>query len=113
MGSGFVPRGVALILIGLGLVITARAFLVMATGRPAFFVRPMLFVLGALLFFAMAISWLGLALTTPIAILLSTFASRESRAREVALLAVLLSAAVVLVFVVGLKLPVPIWPRWI
>ena len=112
MGSGFVPRGIALILVGLGLVISGRAFAVRVAQAPVFFIRPMLFVFAALLFFAAAIGPLGLALTVPIAVVLAGLASRESRPREVAVLAILLSAALVLVFVVGLKLPVPVWPQW-
>jgi hypothetical protein len=60
--------------------------------------------------FGVALPSLGLVLSTVILIMLSSSASTEFRPREAMVSSVLLAALGVGVFVIGLKLQLPIWP---
>jgi putative tricarboxylic transport membrane protein len=110
MGAGLFPRAVALILLGFGIVLVGRAVLVRGPVEMTFSSRPVLFVLAALLFFAVFVQTLGLAITAAATFVLASLASRDARIGETLLWGLLLSAACTAVFVSLLRLPIPILP---
>jgi hypothetical protein len=67
-------------------------------------------VLGSVVLFGLMVQTVGLALSTVILIVLSSAASPEWRPRESLVVGILLAALAVGVFVIGLKLQLPIWP---
>ena len=60
--------------------------------------------------FGVIVNSAGLVLSTIILIVLSSAASTEFRPKEALISGVLLAALAVAVFVIGLKLQLPIWP---
>ena len=113
MGPGYFPFVLAAILAVLGLVI---AFTSLATdGKPVdkFAIRPLIFILGAVVIFGLLFKALGIALGIVVLVMVSAFGGHEFKFKEVLITAVILAVACVLIFVYGLKLPFPIWPEFV
>lgn len=111
MGPGYMPRVVALALMGFGLFFTGRGFWRMRVGIAPVQLRPLLAILASVGVFALTAERLGLAIASVVTVILASLATREGRVVETVAFAVLLSGAAVLLFVKLLGLPIPIWPR--
>lgn len=110
MGPGYFPRILGIMLILLGAALSLRGLRIKGSPVPKFYWRPTLVVLGSVILFGYIVNYAGLMLSTIILIVLSSWASTEFRLRESLISGVILAALVVGVFVVGLKLQLPIWP---
>jgi hypothetical protein len=109
MGPGYFPVVLATILAVLGAVI---AFTSLATdGEPVdkFAIRPLIFILGAVVIFGVLVQALGIALGIIVLVMVSAYGGHEFRFKEVLITAIILAVSSVLIFVYGLKLPFPIW----
>lgn len=111
MGPGYMPRAVALGLLGFGLFFCIRGARRAGPAIVPVQARPLLAILAAVGVFALTTQRLGLVIAAIATVIVASFASRESRLVETALFAVLLAGAAVLLFVKVLALPVPVWPR--
>ncbi|WFU19330.1 tripartite tricarboxylate transporter TctB family protein [Bradyrhizobium sp. CB3481] len=111
MGPGYMPRVVALALLGFGLFFTGRGFWGTGRGIAAVELRPLLAILASVGVFALAAERLGLAIVSVVTVVFASLATREGRLLETVPFAVALSGAAVLLFVKLLGLPIPIWPR--
>jgi hypothetical protein len=110
MGPGYFPRILGIMLILLGAALSLRALRIKGAPVSRWHWRPTLVVLGSVILFGYIVNYAGLVLSTIILIVLSSWASTEFRLRESLISGVILAALVVGVFVVGLKLQLPIWP---
>ncbi len=110
MGPGYFPRILGIMLIVLGAALSLRALRIKGGPVPRFYWRPTLIVLGSVVLFGYIVNYAGLVLSTITLIVLSSAASPEFRFKESVISGVLLAALVVGVFVIGLKLQLPIWP---
>ncbi|MEP7275398.1 MAG: tripartite tricarboxylate transporter TctB family protein [Betaproteobacteria bacterium] len=110
MGPGYFPRILGILLVVLGLVLTLRALRLQGPPIPRWKVRPTLVVLGSVVLFGAIVQAVGVAISTVVLIVTASAASHEFRPREALVSGILLSALAVGVFVVGLKLQLPIWP---
>jgi Tripartite tricarboxylate transporter TctB family len=110
MGPGYFPRILGIMLIVLGAALSLRALRIQGSPLPGWKWRPTLIVLGSVVLFGVIVNTVGLALSTVLLILLASAASSEFRPREALISGVLLAMLAVGVFVIGLKLQLPIWP---
>jgi hypothetical protein len=110
MGPGYFPRMLGILLLVLGAALALRALRVQGSPLPGWKWRPTLIVLGSVVLFGVIVNSVGLVLSTIILIVLSSAASTEFRPKEALISGVLLAALTVAVFVIGLKLQLPIWP---
>ena len=110
MGPGYFPRGLGMILIGLGIILILRSFRDQGTPIIVKDLRPILIVLGSVVLFGLTVSHAGLVLSTILLVLVASTASHEYRWKESIIAAVLLAAFVVIAFGYGLKLQLPILP---
>ena len=110
MGPGYFPRMLGILLLVLGAALALRALRVQGSPLPGWKWRPTLIVLGSVVLFGVIVNYAGLVLSTIILIVLSSAASSEFRPKEAVISGILLAALTVAVFVVGLKLQLPIWP---
>ena len=110
MGPGFFPITLSWLLIIFGVVIGAMAC--------AFKEGPkiertnwcgLLLIVAGIAIFASLINSAGLALTAFAVPMVASFATTEARRKETLVLSVLLSIACVLVFVYGLRQPIPVF----
>ena len=67
-------------------------------------------MLGSVVLFGVMVNTAGMVLSTIVLIVLSSAGSHEFRPKEALISGVLLAALAVGVFVIGLKLQLPIWP---
>ena len=74
--------------------------------------RPLLVVVAAIVLFAVALPRLGLVITTPLLIIVVSFASTEFKWPGVLVASVVLDVFSWLVFVKGLNLTIPLWPAF-
>jgi hypothetical protein len=113
MGPGYFPRILGILLILLGLVLALRALRLQGAPIPKWHWRPTIVVLGSVVVFGAIVQHVGVALSTVILIVLASAASHEFRPKEALISGVFLAALAVGVFVVGLKLQLPIWPWFV
>jgi hypothetical protein len=112
MGPGYVPRALAWILMGFGLVFTLGGLRAGRLALARFDVRSLAFVLGSLALFALLLPKGGLALASFGTLACSTLAITDYKWRESLFFAIILTTFTVLLFVNGLGLPLNVWPRW-
>jgi len=112
MGPGYFPRMLGILLIVLGSALALRALRLQGSALPAWPWRPTVVILGSVVVFGLIVTRAGLALSTVILIVLASLASHEFRPREALISGVLLAALSIAVFVIGLKLQLPIWPTF-
>jgi hypothetical protein len=110
MGPGYFPRILGILLIVLGSALALRALRLRGTPLPGWQWRPVIVVLGSVVVFGLVVDVAGLALSTVGLILLSSAASSEFRPKEALISGIVLAILAVAIFVVGLKLQLPIWP---
>lgn len=110
MGPGYVPRGLTIIIMIYGLVLGVRAMFAGAVAFPSIEWRPLLLILGSVALFAVLLPIAGLAITSFALVICAGFAAYDVRVRENAIAAVTLAAFAVVLFVVALGLPIPMWP---
>jgi hypothetical protein len=118
MGTGYVPRLLCWILLGLGGVIFLQGLYESVSHRGAMVRgiltawRPGLFVTLGLMTFALTLERLGLVVAIFLLIGIGAIAARDLRPAETlaaALVLILLSWGI---FILGLGLTIPVWPEW-
>lgn len=110
MGPGYVPRGLALIIMAYGAVMGARALFVGFQGFPDIELRPLVLICASVAAFALLLPLAGLAVSGLVVVLVAGFAAHDARLRENAALALAVTAFSILLFVKVLGLPIPVWP---
>jgi Tripartite tricarboxylate transporter TctB family len=113
MGPGYVPRGLALIIMVYGLVLGLRAAFTGHVPFPAVAWRPLILIAASVTLFGILLPVMGLAITSVVVVIAAGFAAYDVRLKENAILALALAIFAVLLFVTALGLPIPVWPRWI
>lgn len=110
MGPGYVPRGLAVLIMLYGAALGLRALFSGREAMPSIELRPLLLIFGAVALFAVLLPIVGLALTSLALVLCAGTAAYDVRFRENAIAAVILAAFAVVLFVMALGLPIPVWP---
>ena len=113
MGPGFFPFYLGVILILLGVVVMLSGFRVHPDddGRvERFYWGPILWVLGAVVAFGIVLKPIGMLLAGIMLVIVASFGSPTFNLKRSVILAVCLSVFCAIVFVWGLKLPIPLCP---
>ena len=110
MGPGYFPRILGILLIALGAILALRSARLDGNPLPGWKWRPVLVVLGSVVIFGLIVNRVGVVVSTILLIVMSSAASHEFRPREAVVSGILLAALAVGVFLIGLKLQLPIWP---
>jgi len=115
-GPGYFPFGLGVLLALLGAAVLFKALTIESEGgQPIGAVawRPLLIVVAAIVVFGFALPRLGLAITLPLLIIISSMASDEFSWRDAILSSVVLTLGSWAIFVWGLSLVIPVWPTFI
>lgn len=110
MGPGYVPRGLAILIMVYGAVLGVRAMFSGRVAMPEIHWRPLFLIFGAAALFAVLLPLVGLALTSFALVICAGFAAYDVRLRENAIAALILAAFAVVLFVMALGLPIQVWP---
>jgi len=115
MGTGYVPRLLCWVLLGLGVIVLLQGLRAGAAefGPFAeFWWRPFVFVPLSLLAFVYSIESLGAIIASALLIAVGAFAGRDMRPLEVVATAAILIGLCWAIFIWGLGLPLSVWPEW-
>lgn len=110
MGPGYFPRILGILLIGLGALIALRGLRRPGAQLHGVKWRPTLIVLGSVVGFGLVVEHTGLLLATILLIFCASTASHEFRWKEALVSGVFFALLAIGVFVLGLKLQLPVWP---
>lgn len=113
MGPGYFPLLLGCALVLIGLILVARSFFSAGERIEPTRLLPLGIIATGICVFGLLLQPLGLVLALFAVIVITACASRESRPLETAALAVVLTAFSVGIFVVALRLPLPIWPAFL
>jgi Tripartite tricarboxylate transporter TctB family len=113
MGPGYFPLVLAGILVALGLVILANGFGHPTTGSLAVPWRGLVLILAAPIVFGLTVRGLGLVPAVMLVVLIAAFASRRMSVLLALVLTVALTLFCVLVFSLGLGLPLRLFGPWL
>ena len=112
-GPGYFPFGLGILLAILGLVILYTSMVQeRANGDPIGAIpwRPLICVVGAIIFFGFSLTRFGFLISFPAMIVLTSAGGNEFTWRDALLSAAILTALSYLVFIYGLQLNTPLWP---
>ncbi len=117
MGTGYVPRLLCWILLGLGAIVLLQGIRDGDAGRRlssdgAAAWRPVVFVTLSLVIFGVAIERLGLVVSILLLIGVGAIAARALRPLETLAAALVLIVLSWAIFILGLGLTIPVWPEW-
>jgi len=114
MGPGYFPIILGGLLTVLGVIIFLRSLVSNSIDGPVgrIIFKPGILVFGSIAAFALLLKTAGLVVSIFAIILLSSFASRESRFKESLISAIVLCVASLAIFVYGLNLQIPVWPTF-
>jgi putative tricarboxylic transport membrane protein len=115
MGTGYVPRLLCWILMGLGAAVLIQGLREKAAPPERVTLQQLLpvgVVTASLIAFALAIEQLGLVLSVVLLVGVGAFAARDIKAWEAVAAAVVLIVLCWAIFILGLGLTIPVWPVW-
>ncbi|MGZ5583882.1 MAG: tripartite tricarboxylate transporter TctB family protein [Usitatibacter sp.] len=113
MGPGFFPfyLGVILTLLGVAIASTGLRVHENDPGKvDPFHWKPILYVLASIVAFGLLLKSIGMLLAGILLVIGASFGSHDFKLKPVVILAIALVIFCALVFVVGLKLPIPLCP---
>jgi putative tricarboxylic transport membrane protein len=115
MGTGYVPRLLCWILMGLGAAIAVQGLREKDAPPERTSWRqlmPIVVVTTSLVAFALAIEQLGLVLSILLLVGIGAIAARDIKVWETLIAAIVLIALSWAIFILGLGLTIPVWPVW-
>ena len=112
-GAGYFPLGLSILVTLLGAVVLFKSLTIESDGgdpigKIAW--RPLIVIIVAIALFGVMLEPLGLALTVPVTIVISSLAGDEFHWKGVIANAVVLTIGSWAIFIWGLKLTIPLWP---
>ena len=115
-GPGYFPFGLGILLALLGCVVLFKALTIETEGgEPVgkFAWKPLITIVGAIVVFGIALPRLGLAVTLPLLITITSLAGDEFHWKDVLINCIVLTIGSWAIFILGLKLVIPLWPTFI
>jgi len=112
-GAGYFPLGLSLLLTILGAIVLFKALTIESEGGDPvgkFAWRPLIVIVAAIAVFGGMLEPLGMLISIPVLIVLTSLAGDEFHWKGVLISAVILTVASWAIFVLGLKLTIPVLP---
>jgi hypothetical protein len=115
-GPAYFPFGLGILLAILGAMVLFKALTFEVEGgdpigRIAW--RPLLIIVGAVAMFGVLLPRLGMAVSLPLLIIVSSLAGDEFHWKDVLVNVVVLTVGSWAIFILGLKLIIPLWPTFL
>jgi hypothetical protein len=115
-GPGFFPFGLGILLALLGALVLFNALTIEREGGERIGTmpwRPTFFIILSVVVFGFALPSLGLIVTLPLLIFVTSLAGDEFNLKEVVINMVVLTVGSWLIFIKGLNLVIPLWPTFV
>ena len=115
-GPGFFPFGLGLLMAILGGMVLFKALVVETEdGEPIgpWAYRPLLIIMASVGLFGYTLPLLGMAVALPIMIVMCSLAGDEFHWKDAIISVVVLTVGSWFIFLYGLKLVIPLWPKFI
>ena len=112
-GAGYFPLGLSVLLALLGAIVLFKSLTIESEGGDPigkFAWRPLIIIIFAIALFGVMLEPLGMALTVPVLIFISSLAGDEFHWKGVLVNAIVLTVSSWAIFIWGLKLTIPLWP---
>jgi putative tricarboxylic transport membrane protein len=110
-GTGVLPKALSWLLAGTGVVLIVKSAIVSGPQLGRWALRPALMITLATVAFALLIDRLGIVLTMAVSMTLAALGTPETRWPEYLLFAVFMIILGVALFIYGLGMPIPVFPR--
>jgi hypothetical protein len=114
-GPAYFPFGLGVIMAVLGALILFKSLTLEVEGGDPIGpwpIKPGLWILGAVILFGLALPRLGMAVTLPLLIAVSSIGGGEFHWKEVLVNVVVLTVGSWAIFIKGLGLTIPLWPAF-
>ena len=114
-GPGYFPLILSSIMVLLGAIVLFKSLTVEIEGGDpigAVAWRPLVVIVAAITVFGLLLPRLGMIITIPILIFMTSLAGDEFKWKGVVAAAVVLTLMAWVIFIVGLKLTIPMWPSF-
>jgi len=115
-GAGYFPLGLSVLVALLGAIVLFKSLTIESVGGDrigTFAWRPLLIIGAAIAVFGVMLEPIGLVLTVPVLIFISSLAGDEFHWKGVLINAVVLTIGSWAIFIWGLKLTIPLWPAFL
>jgi hypothetical protein len=110
MGPGYFPFYLGLIMAGLGVAILVISFRKKGEAVGRFYWKPIFWVIGSICVFGVLLKAVGMLVAGFLLVVGASMGGDEFKWKEVSINATILVIFCALVFVIGLKLPIPMCP---
>lgn len=114
-GPGYFPFGLGILLAVLGAMVLFKALTIESEGGdPVGDIgwRPLILIVLGVVVFGLALPRLGMILSLPILIMISSLAGDEFKLKEVIINIIVLTTGSWAIFIKGLNLVIPLWPAF-
>ncbi|MBS1176865.1 MAG: rane protein [Proteobacteria bacterium] len=114
-GPGYFPFGLGILLAVLGAMVLFKALTIESEGGdPVGDIgwRPLILIVLGVVVFGLALPRLGMILSLPILIMISSLAGDEFKLKEVIINIIVLTIGSWAIFIKGLSLVIPLWPAF-
>jgi hypothetical protein len=109
MGPGYFPTVLSGIIVFIGAIVGLKSLAIEGPAIEPVRLRPVIFILVAVLAFGFLIEQIGLAITTTGLAIFAAYARNDVNLKEALILAVVLAAFAIGVFAYALGQPLPVW----
>ena len=114
-GPGYFPFGLGILLAVLGAVVLFKSLTIETEGGDpvgAIGWKPLILIVSSVVIFGLALPRLGMIISLPLLILISSLAGDEFKLKEVIINMVILTVGSWAIFIKGLNLVIPLWPTF-
>ena len=114
-GPGYFPFGLGILLAVLGAVVLFKALTVETEGNdPVGTIgwKPLILIVSSVVIFGLALPRLGMIISLPLLMLISSLAGDEFKLKEVIVNIIILTVGSWAIFIKGLNLVIPLWPAF-
>ena len=112
-GPGYFPLGLGALMAILGASVLFKALTIESEGGDpigAFAWKPLVTILASVVVFGFTLPWLGLSVALPLLVIISSLAGNEFGWKGVLVSCIVLTIGSWGIFILGLKLALPLWP---
>jgi hypothetical protein len=115
-GPGYFPFGLGILMAILGAIVLFKALTVEVEGGdpigPIAW-KPLIIIVAAVAIFGITLPSLGMAIALPILIIMTSLAGDEFHWKDVLINCIVLTVGSWAIFILGLKLIIPLWPTFL